>query len=382
MSLTGTAFPTLVLLATVALVVLAVVRWPTSVGTAWRVLLRRAGVLVGVNAMVLLTAAVSLNSQFLFFADWTDLRGALGGTVTATAIERGATAGKAAGRPVRGTAARAAAVLPPLDEGRVSADGVVSFTFRGPASGLSGHVTVRLPPGYLSAASAGRRYPVIETFPGYPGSPAQWLRTMDLGGAVDRAVAARQLREAIIVSPQTEFPPGVDTECVDGGGRYPKVETWLTVDVPDFLARTLRVQTERSSWATIGLSAGGWCAAMAALLHPAQYGSAVVMGGYFRPDFGLGYEPFLPGSPRARRYDLVALSRTAPPPVGVWLETSHVDALSYGSSAAFLRDARPPLSVQATVLQNAGHRTSVWLGFLPSALRWLGTTAPGFAPVR
>jgi len=42
--------------------------------------------LLMVNALVLLTAATQLNSQFLFFADWTDLSGALGGTTSSTAL--------------------------------------------------------------------------------------------------------------------------------------------------------------------------------------------------------------------------------------------------------------------------------------------------------
>ena len=38
--------------------------------------------LLTVNVLVLLTAATQLNAQFLFFADWTDLRGAFGGNPT------------------------------------------------------------------------------------------------------------------------------------------------------------------------------------------------------------------------------------------------------------------------------------------------------------
>jgi hypothetical protein len=51
---------------------------------------------------------------------------------------------------------------------------------------------------------------------------------------------------------------------------------------------------------------------MAAMLHPSQFGGAIVMGGYFRPDFGPKYEPFAPGSAADHRYDLVDLARKAP----------------------------------------------------------------------
>jgi hypothetical protein len=114
------------------------------------------------------------------------------------------------------------------------------------------------------------------------------------------------------------------------------------------------------------------------MLHPAQYAAAIVMGGYFRPSFGAFYEPYPPGSPLAARYDLIAMGRRNPPAVAVWLQTSHADPESYNSSAAFLRAVRPPLAVDATVLQHAGHRISVWQGLLPGSLTWLGANVSGF----
>jgi hypothetical protein len=113
-------------------------------------------------------------------------------------------------------------------------------------------------------------------------------------------------------------------------------------------------------------------------LHPAQYAAAIVMSGYFRPEFGPFYDAYPAGDRLAARYDLVALSRRKPPPVAIWLETSHADAVSYGSSAAFLRAAKPPLAVDATVFQNAGHRISLWQGVLPGSLAWLGANVSGF----
>ena len=105
------------------------------------------------------------------------------------------------------------------------------------------------------------------------------------------------------------------------------------------------------------------------------------MGGYFRPEFGPFYNAYPPGGRLAARYDLVALSRRKPPPVAIWLETSHSDAVSYNSSAAFLKAAKSPLAVDATVLQHAGHRISLWQGLLPGSLTWLGANVPGFKAI-
>jgi S-formylglutathione hydrolase FrmB len=378
MSLTGTLFLGLVALVTVAAFVVLVLLWPSLAGRRPGKIAIRAGMLLTVNALVLLTAFTQLNAQFLFFADWTDLSGALGNATTVTALSRGTTASRATSVTVNGSAATASRVLPPLPAGRVSPTGVISYTVRGPLSGIVGTVVVQLPPGYTKPANASVVYPVIEAFQGYPGSAESWISIMDLGGVAAEEAAAKRLGPVLVVSPQVEFPSGVDTECVNGSTGRPQVETWLAQDIPNWVAQTFRVRTDRSSWAAIGLSAGGWCAAMVAMLHPAQYSAAIVMSGYFRPEFGPFYEAYPQGSPLGARYDLVALTRRNPQPVAIWLLTSHGDAVSYRSSAAIIKEARPPLAVDAIVLQNAGHRISLWQGVLPKSLTWLGANVPGF----
>jgi enterochelin esterase-like enzyme len=380
MSLTGSLFLGAVVVVTIAAFVLLILLWPSLAGRRPRKIAARVGILLTVNALVLLTAATQLNAQFLFFADWTDLKGAFGGALTATSLNRGATASQATSRKVGGSAAAAGHTIPPLPSGRVSPSGVISYTVKGALSGILGTVVVQLPRGYTDPGNADVRYPVIEAFQGYPGTPTSWIDGMNLGGAVGQQVALKRMRPALVVSPQVEIPAGMDTECVNGGGNNPQLETWLAKDVPNWVTHTFRAQTNRASWAAIGLSAGGWCAAMVAMLHPAQYAAAIVMGGYFRPEFGPFYDAYPPGGRLAARYDLVALSKRKPPPVAIWLETSHADALSYNSSAAFLKAAKPPLAVDATILQHAGHRISLWQGLLPGSLNWLGANVPGFKP--
>jgi len=378
MTLTGPWFLGAIVVVTVAAFVVLVMRWPSLAGRRPSTIAARVGMLLTVNVLVLLTAATQLNAQFLFFTDWTDLRGAFGGATTSTALTRGGTASEATSKQVGGTAATAGGLLPPLPLGRMSPSGVISYTVTGPLSGITGTVMVQLPPGYTDGGNAAVRYPVIEAFQGYPGSVRSWIGGMDLGGVVAQQAAAKQMRLALVVAPQVEVPPGVDTECVNGSAGSPQLETWLAQDVPNWVTHTFRVQTDRASWAAIGLSAGGWCAAMVAMLHPAQYAAAIVMSGYFRPEFGPFYDAYPPGSPLAARYDLVNLTKRQPPPVALWLVTSHGDAVSYTSSAALLKAAKPPLAVHATVFQNAGHRVSLWQGLLPGSLTWLGANVSGF----
>ena len=195
------------------------------------------------------------------------------------------------------------------------------------------------------------------------------------------ALAARhQVAESLVVMPTVELPPGTDTECVDGAPAGPQVERWVAGDVPAWVEGALPVQRTPSGWASIGLSTGGYCAAMVAMLHPDVYGAALSFAGYYHPEFESGYRPFTHGSPQGQHYDLVRLARRDPPPVAMWALTSEADTLSYASSRDLLRAARAPFALKVETLLHAGHRTAVLKPWVPTSLRWLAATLPGFAP--
>jgi len=357
----------------VALAALVVVGWRRLAGRSPLAVLARAGALVSVNVLVLLAVGLVANDQFGFFAGWRDLLGSTGATTTirtggAAAADRTRWApgdrapGGVVGRQVAGYEGRVWEVQVP-----------------GPRSGLTASALLVLPPGYTSAAAAHTTYPVLEAFHGWPGTPGQWLDAMGLLPSVDAAVAQHHLAQPLVVIPALEVPAGRDTECVDGAAGQPQLETWLTQDVPQFLTAHYRVRAGRSAWATTGLSMGGWCANMAAMLHPQQYGAALSFGGYFALDLGR-WKPWPAGSPQARRYDLVSLAQHDPPPVALWATSSPTDGLSWPSTRTVASEAGGGLTMTLVAQPHAGHRTSVWAGQLPTALAWLGTTEAGFSP--
>lgn len=376
MSLTGPIFLDGIIALTVAAFIAVIWIWPRLTRrTPWHVA-GRVVALALVNLLVLLTAATQLNATYLFFANWADLHGAITGHLDQTSLHRGGKDRRAPSLSVAGAAAPVIAHAPPVTQ-PVNSNGMVTYEVHGPLSGLTGSILVRLPPGYQSAP-ANQRYPVLEAFHGDPGTPLSWDKVYHLPQFVDQAAQAGQMREPIIVIPQIEFPAGVDTEGVNGPASTPQVETWLTRDVPDWIGQHFQVFPNRDAWATIGLSAGGFDAAMATILHPAQYGAGIMLGGYFQPDFGPFYKPFTPTSRLGRRYDLASAVTHHAPPVSLWLETSHTDQVSYSSSEQFLRAAHAPTAVRAVILPNAGHRASVWIAMEPQALQWLGKNVQGF----
>jgi hypothetical protein len=302
----------------------------------------------------------------------------MGGKTQITVVEKGGPAQKAAADPL-GQPAKPFISVPALPPASSPADRIRVFTVTGAVSHITSRVVVQLPRGYTDAANAQHAYPVLETFQGFPGGPTEFLDGMDLTQSGNLLTDQGKLAEMLIVAPQTEVPPGADSECLNGAHGYPQVETWLTVDIPNWIMHTFRVRPDRASWATMGLSAGGWCAAMVTMLHPDRFSAAIVFGGYFRPKMG-AYRPFPKGTPIPKRYDLINLVKTSPPSVALWLETSHSDSTSYQTSAALLAATRPPMAVQSLVLSHAGHRLSIWASEMPGALTWLGTNVPGFSP--
>jgi enterochelin esterase-like enzyme len=381
MSLSGTVTIWVLWLLAAATFLWGVLSWPKATGTGrfadlWPAHLRRSGSQLAVVATALLAVAGTLNAQYDWYSSWRDLGTALSGGDSSVGSAEPVHAGGQLAAPIRSVREPQITGLNP----NPGPDGqYVTVTLPGPLSKVISSVVVWLPQSYTQAGSAHRRYPVIEVFHGVPGSPREYSHDINLGKMVAGLAVAGRMREAILVMPDAS-PDKVDSECVNGGSRGLAMEDWLTKDVPGWVRHSLRVQPDRQSWATMGLSTGGFCSSMAAMLHPQTYGSAIELGGYLTPQFDSHYRPFAHGSTAWKRYDLVRLAAVSPPPVAMWIETSKTDSLSYWGNKRLIATARAPMSVTADVLPDAGHRMSVWVGVMPTALSWLGSTASGFRP--
>lgn len=390
-SLTGDAvrWGTVVLALVAAVAV--VLGWSGLARRGVLAVLARCAALAGVNALVLLAVLVSANDAFGFYSDYADL---LGSTAALTTTHAGAAAGpRPAGAAAPARAPRGTGTVGSGKPGPVSRtvldrgvpvpgrDGRVERLHVDGPSGTSGDVLVLLPPGYGDPASARTSYPVVEAFHGYPGTAEQWLDAMDLQRSLDTAVASHALAPTVVVMPTLQDPPGRDTECLDGPAGEPQMETWLTTDVVAAVESSYRVRGDRGSWATAGLSMGGWCAAEATVLHPQVYGAAMVFGGYFRYDPG-PWLPFARDSAEARSHDLVAAVAAGAPPVAVWAMTSQSDPISWPTTRDFAAAVRAPTSVTVESSAGGGHRMSSWAAQVVPALTWLGSTEAGFSPTR
>lgn len=351
---------------TFALIVAGWPRWKSRIAQGAT---RAAQVLV-LNVLVLALCGAVLNNQYLFYSSWADL---LGSSSPSVQVHRGAKPAVVVSARVRGpgfSGIRTPTVLPPLPQ---PGSRLQNYTVVGARSNSHGQVLVYLPVGYNPGSP--HTYPVIVGLHGFPSAPMSFVR-LDFLSTIDALTAAHEMAPTIVVIPRIDTPATLDTECLNGGPGQPQTDTWLSHDIPAWTAGHFRVQTRRTSWAAVGYSYGAWCAATISMRHPDVFGASISLLGYFRPEFRPGYDPLT----RTTRggYDLVSIASSKPPAVAMWVLTSRGDRSSYPSTSAFLRAARPPLDVTATVLAHGGHRDAVFTPYVPAALRWLARTMPGF----
>lgn len=379
MDLTGAPLLVVLLLAAVGLPAVAVVLWGRLQGPPTLRVGQRLGLVLAAQLAAVLAAGVAVNDQFDLYGSWSDLFGsdpvaagavvpAAGGTTDGGTTDGGTTDTGATdtGTTDTGTTDQGPA-LPGTGRVRV-------VTTTGPRSRVTAKVWFLLPAGYDDPANASRRYPVIEFFPGYPGTPTTWLHALTLEQTSDAAVAEHRLPPFIGVLPTLNVAAPRDTECTDVVGG-PAVATWLAQDVPGFVSRWTRALPPGPAWATTGYSTGGFCAAKLLLQYPRTFGSAAVLAGYFSPSNDVTTGDLFGGQTALRNAnDPMWLVQHRPtPPVHLLAVYSDQDPGTLGPTRAFLKAVRPPLTADEIVLARGGHNTGVWSQVEPQVLAWLGS---------
>ncbi len=229
-------------------------------------------------------------------------------------------------------------------------------------------VWVSLPAQYDQPAYAHRRFPVVMLYPG--GSGAQhnaWVGpALGARELVDRGSRDGTISPFVLVMPEMQVSPTLDTECADLPGQ-PAVGTFLAVDVPRLVAATFRVLDDRHGWGAAGISSGAYCAARLVFDHPDQYAAVASLDGYFT------IQTDLPGAkdPRIRSQDPWAVAETAPPDVAVLLWSGGGPDLTL--SQQFLAHVKPPTRAELRVLPGGQHLTEDVAKMVPGTFAYLTT---------
>jgi enterochelin esterase-like enzyme len=335
----------------VAAMLLAWNRVPGPLGV--RVAARVGMVVVG-QAAAVLSVLVWVNNTYGLYESWSDLTGAGG------QVRLDDTAGGTGGSPAGGAEPRL--TFTPAKGGALKTTGL------GPRSHISGTIEVWLPPQYGQAAYRHTRFPVVELLPGYPGSPGAWFGAMGAGHELQSLIRARRAAPMILVAPKMNVLGTVDPGCADipHGSR---TSTWLGEDVPGLIQQNFRVLPGPAHWATMGYSAGAYCATNLALHHPRRFHAVVSLSGYNAPVAALVTRD--PALARANNPYLELRDARRQPDVVLLMAGSYQDSDTVFAAKSLLRTLHHPGPSRLLTVSRGGHNTQVWKAMLPQAMVWI-----------
>lgn len=236
---------------------------------------------------------------------------------------------------------------------------------------------VYLPPAWFTTPRP--RLPVIELLHGTPGTPYDWTRSA-VGDVVGDSWAATHGGVApILVMPDENGSFFADTECVNGRGG--NSETYLTVDVRQWVVNHLGTASDRAHWAVGGASEGGYCALTLALRHPHLYSTFFDVGGLDRATHHGNAARLFTGPPatvrRALRYHdarwlLTHRRGRAGLPLAGWFEAGGADGKTTKTVVSIAGLARREgVTTTLTVDPGAHHTWRMFRAAFRHAYPWL-----------
>jgi enterochelin esterase-like enzyme len=138
-------------------------------------------------------------------------------------------------------------------------------------------VTIYTPPGYDAGGS--RRYPVLYEAPtGYH----LWDGATNVKSALDTLIDSGSIPATIVVFIDSSGGPYPSTECADSFDRREWFDTFVGKTVVGWVDGHYKTIAEPATRAIVGMSEGGYCAAILALHHPTVFGTSISFSGYFQ----------------------------------------------------------------------------------------------------
>lgn len=240
---------------------------------------------------------------------------------------------------------------------------------------------VYLPPAYFQKPRP--RLGVVVLLAGEPGTPLDWTRGGLADVTSDQYAAAHGGRAPVLVMADENGSFTGDTECVG------PAETYLTRDVPGYIATRLGLPRDPAQWAIGGLSEGATCGLMLALRHPDEFHTFVDLAGLLGPrtsdanTVGTTVQDYFGGDAAAFRAHEppVLLAGHRYDGLGGWFEVGSADGAETDAQRVLVPDARAAgIDVCATEVAGGEHTFAVWSNGFRHALPWLATRLEGLPP--
>ncbi len=253
---------------------------------------------------------------------------------------------------------------------------IMMTTLTGPKSGVSGKVWVWLPPQYNDPKYAKYGFPVLTLYAGGQSNGYNTWTDNQLPIQVEDAQLSQQgkAHPFIMIMPVQNLNSDENRafDCSDIPGQ-PKMGTWMSQDVPDFVRANFRTLKGRDSWGVMGASTGGFCSAKLAMQHPDIYKAAVPIDGYWNPDSLLwkGHEAErIANSPD----NLVSTSKA-----DVRMLATAAGGTPYETNLVkkWVAKAAAPLTIEYYEQPGGKHLTSDFKKMIPNTLEWLTKNLTG-----
>jgi S-formylglutathione hydrolase FrmB len=231
---------------------------------------------------------------------------------------------------------------------------------------------IYLPPAYL--ATPRPQLPVLVLLAGQPGDPRNWLDSGRLQALMDGFARRHDGLAPVVVMPDDLGSYFANPLCLDS--RLGKVQTYLTVDVPNWITSHLQVRPPGRGWAIAGLSDGGTCAIQLSTQAPRLYPFFVDISGQAEPTLGsrqLTISKAFGGDAAAffRVDPIVVLAHTRfPHSAGVFVAGAGDRVYTPQQRKLYLAARQAGMTATFMVLPGR-HDWRVWRGGLEHNLAWL-----------
>jgi len=274
-----------------------------------------------------------------------------------------------------GQAAGSATLEQSLDSvGKQSTAGkVYAIDIPAPASNFTSRGSYVYVPAIASTLPA-EKLPVIVLSAGFPGIPQNWLDS-GLQQTMDDFAAKHQGITPLVFMVDNTGSLTDDTECVNSPRG--NVETYMAVDVPNYIKSHFSVSANPANWALGGLSMGGMCSIMLTLRHTNVYHYFDDLAGEVGPEVGSKQQTIdalFGGSEAnwaAHQPDLL-LAKNTYPGVGGFFGVGKQDALLVTSAEQTLYKDSQKAGMQSVFEEVSGQHTfDVWQQLFKDSLPWL-----------
>ena len=144
-------------------------------------------------------------------------------------------------------------------------------------------LAIYTPPGYDPTKS--RRYPTLYEAP----TPFRdWDSATNVKVALDTLIDTGAMPAAIVVFISSSGGPYEDSECADSFDGREWFDRYVAQTVVPWVDSHYRTIAQPAARAIMGMSQGGYCAAILALHHPDVFGTSITFSGYFHAGIPIG----------------------------------------------------------------------------------------------